>query len=366
MTTIDIASFKGRGLSGLGNLGNTCYMNSILQCLSHTYELHPFLEAYKLNKLHINEGIDAVMLQELVDVYATLWSSNCKVMPKRFLSQFQRLVTIKGGNLQVQFGGLQQNDATEFLNIVLDTLHDATKRPVSMTIRGKPENEKDIIAVKSYEMLKSMYETQYSPIVANFFNIQVSRIFDFVDGRPNISSVLSIRPEPIMTINLPIPKPEFVRRNHVIRGNPSPMIDIYDCLDLYTMPELLTGDNQWFNESLNKKQDVARQTSFFQLADIVIIDLKRFSMHYGKIQHSIDFPLEGLDLNKYVISSGSYIYDLYAVCNHYGGLGGGHYTAFVRVGGDKWWEFNDTNVREVPDKQVSSCASYCLFYRRRR
>jgi ubiquitin carboxyl-terminal hydrolase 4/11/15 len=58
------------------------------------------------------------------------------------------------------------------------------------------------------------------------------------------------------------------------------------------------------------------------------------------------------------------LYDLYAVSNHYGGLGGGHYTAYAKHGGS-WFEFDDARVREVSPKNVVSPAAYILCYKRR-
>lgn len=60
------------------------------------------------------------------------------------------------------------------------------------------------------------------------------------------------------------------------------------------------------------------------------------------------------------------MYDLYAVSNHYGGLGGGHYTAFCRNAEDgNWYEFDDSYVRQVPASSVVTEAAYVLFYMRR-
>ena len=59
------------------------------------------------------------------------------------------------------------------------------------------------------------------------------------------------------------------------------------------------------------------------------------------------------------------VYDLYAVSNHYGGLGGGHYTAFCHVEGQGWAHFNDSDVSPEDAAHVQSSAAYLLFYRRR-
>jgi ubiquitin C-terminal hydrolase len=60
----------------------------------------------------------------------------------------------------------------------------------------------------------------------------------------------------------------------------------------------------------------------------------------------------------------TYVYDLYGECNHSGGVSGGHYTAFIKNANGKWYEMNDTNVREIKEDQIISPRSYCLFYRK--
>ena len=74
-----------------------------------------------------------------------------------------------------------------------------------------------------------------------------------------------------------------------------------------------------------------------------------------------------LELGKYVkgYNKKSYVYDLYAVCNHSGGVLGGHYTAFIKNANGTWYEFNDTTVKEVSEKHVISHKSYCFFYRKK-
>lgn len=57
-------------------------------------------------------------------------------------------------------------------------------------------------------------------------------------------------------------------------------------------------------------------------------------------------------------------YDLFAVSNHYGGLGGGHYTAFAKKN-NEWNEYDDSSVRPAEKSQIITPAAYVLFYKRR-
>ena len=93
-----------------------------------------------------------------------------------------------------------------------------------------------------------------------------------------------------------------------------------------------------------------------------------------RINADVEFPLEGLDLSKHVIGKEnggkSLIYDCYAVSNHMGGVGGGHYTAYAKNPvSNKWYEFDDSSCSSIrsekPESQVVSSMAYNLFYRRR-
>jgi ubiquitin C-terminal hydrolase len=113
-------------------------------------------------------------------------------------------------------------------------------------------------------------------------------------------------------------------------------------------------------------ETVNRGIIFWSLPQILIIDLKRWHGHTRKNHIKVEAPIHNADFSKYVkgYNSASYIYDLYGVCNHMGDVGGGHYTAYIKNANNKWYEFNDTNVREIPEQAVVSPQSYCFFYRK--
>ena len=103
------------------------------------------------------------------------------------------------------------------------------------------------------------------------------------------------------------------------------------------------------------------------LYEILIISFKRFNKYNKKINTIITTPTKNLDLSKYVVGydKESYKYDLFGICNHSGGCLGGHYTAFVKNANGKWYEFNDTSIREMKESEIVSSRSYCFFYRKK-
>ena len=62
----------------------------------------------------------------------------------------------------------------------------------------------------------------------------------------------------------------------------------------------------------------------------------------------------------------SFKYELYGICNHTGGVMGGHYYAYVKNANNKWYEFNDPRVKEIPNTQLKTVNAYCFFYRKKK
>jgi hypothetical protein len=339
-------NFKDKGMTGLVNLGNTCFVNSCMQVLSHTYELNLFLDNKSYRKKLKNKH-DSLLLLEWDDLRSLMWSENCVVSPGKFINTVQRVARMKDLNL---FTGFAQNDLPEFLLFLIDCFHTSLSREVNMTIHGEISNDTDKLAVQCFEMIKEMYTKEYSEIWNLFYGIHVSQITSLETGE-----VLSSKPEPYFMINLALPI-----------NNKAP--SLIDCFKLYIHGETLEGDNAWYNENTNQKQNVQKKIVYWSMPSILVIDIKRFNHMNQKNQILVTFPLENLDLSEYVIGykKESYVYDLYGVCNHSGKTFGGHYTAFIKTANDKWYHFNDTNVTEITNLQdLITPKAYCLFYRKK-
>lgn len=341
-----IDKYKNKGLSGLSNLGNTCFVNSCMQVLSHTYELNEFLNNEHFKKKLKNKP-DSALLLEWDNLRQLLWSNNCIVSPGKFIKTIQKLAEIKDMEL---FTGYSQNDLPEFLLFVIDCFHNSLSREIKMTISGAVENETDTIAVKCFEMVKNMYSKEYSEIWNLFYAVHVSEISKLETGER-----IKITPEPYFMIDLPIPE-----------NNKNPTL--IDCFEHYVEGETLEGENAWFNDEIKEKINIKKRIQFWSFPNILTIDFKRFNSRNQKNQILITFPLDNLDLSKYVIGykKNSYIYELYGVCNHSGGVQGGHYTAYVKNANGKWYHYNDTSVSEIAlIESIISPKAYCLFYRKK-
>lgn len=342
---------KGNGLTGLANLGNTCFINSCMQVLSHTHELNTFLDEkdgnYKnrLSAHHNKEYIlDSKILVEWDKLRTLMWEENRIISPGGFIKAIHSVAKQKGREI---FTGYAQNDLPEFLLFIIETFHNGMRREVDMKIKGDAINETDKLAVSCFNVMKTMYSKEYSEILDIFYGIHVSKL-------ESNGKLMSIKPEPYFIIDLPI-----VMNKRTC--------SIQDCFDKYCSSETLEGENGWFNEKTKQKQDVNKKLVFWSLPKIMVLDLKRFTYDGKKIQKPIELELDNLDLSKYVegYNKEGYNYELFGVCNHSGGTLGGHYTATIKVGPTDWFLFNDTQVSKIKFDGKNNTSGYCLFYRKK-
>lgn len=344
--TNEFEKYKNLGLTGLTNVGNTCYLNSCMQIISHTYELNDLLNSDEYKK-RLNKKVDSVLLLEWDNLRKMIWSKNCTIAPLGFVKAVNKISSIKGC---VLFTGHLQNDVQEFLLFIIDCFHNSLAREVIMDITGNIENEKDKLAITCFKMMNEMYKKEYSEIIKIFYGIHVSVISSFENN-----TSLSYRAEPFSVLSLSIPEKEG-------------QISIYDCFDLYCKNEILDGSNEWYNENTKKKQKVIRNIIFWNLPDILIIDIKRWNNNGKKINKIINIPVENADFTKYIkgYNAHTYIYNLYGVCNHSGSSMGGHYTAYIKNANNKWYNCNDTIIQEIDKDKLISDKSYCFFYRKKK
>ncbi|XP_061184223.1 ubiquitin carboxyl-terminal hydrolase 20-like [Saccostrea echinata] len=275
---------------------------------------------------------------------------------------------------------------------------------------GKGDTEKGSNRARKYsenpDSKKSLYSSKATlGPKGNKKNVQYrSVISDIFDGKI-LSSVQCLTCERISTtketfqdLSLPIPTKDHL---HMIHGHNAssltkvgacgetkqgwfswmfgwmrnwfigPTITLQDCLAAFFSADELKGDNMYSCEKCKKLRNGLKFSKVLELPEILCIHLKRFRHEFysSKVSSYVSFPLDSLDMKKYLhrdCSSQVTLYDLHAVICHHGTAGGGHYTAYcLNYINDQWYEFDDQYVTEVDVGQVINCEAYVLFYRKR-
>lgn len=150
------------------------------------------------------------------------------------------------------------------------------------------------------------------------------------------------------TVNIPTYQDEElreIRRARVARRKGGITLD--DCLNEFGKEEILSEQDTWYCPRCKEHRRATKKFELWKTPDVLVMHLKRFSSstyRRDKLDVLVEFPIEGLDLTSRVLQTEdgkSEIYDLIAVDDHWGGLGGGHYTAFAKSFIDnEWYEYN--------------------------
>lgn len=338
---------NNKGVVGLMNIGNTCFMNSVLQCLSNT---KPLLE-YCLNdeyKADINSTTSR-MKGQLIKVYAAVMKSVWKgtgetyFTPSEFKSQIAKFAK--------RFVGYNQQDAQEFLIYLLEGLHEDVNR-VREKKKRLVDDSNEVETISASEKAKLCWN--------NYLDHDNSIIVELFVGQLRSALTCTVCDyqsntfDPFWDLSLPIPK------------NKNP-VTLLHCFDHFTQEEYLDGDERPTCARCKKRQRCRKQFSIQRFPKVLIIHLKRFnqgSFYRSKLSTKVEFPIKQLDLSPYAAQHrGSPVYNLYAVSNHSGSTAGGHYTAYAKNPySGKWHYFNDQRVSGASESQIQSAEAYVLFY----
>ncbi|CAL5430101.1 unnamed protein product [Camellia sinensis] len=166
--------------------------------------------------------------------------------------------------------------------------------------------------------------------------------------------------------------PEVHKTELTMKKTRQEAISLFSCLDAFLKEEPLGPDDMWYCPRCKEHRQATKKLDLWRLPDILVFHLKRFSYSRylkNKLDTFVNFPIHNLDLSKYVKFNDafgqSHVYELYAISNHYGGLGGGHYSAYAKLIDDsRWFHFDDAHVSPVSEAEVKTSAAYVLFYQR--
>ena len=344
-TVKDTQKYIINGRSGLQNLGNTCYLNSIIQCLRHNkYLVEYFCNDSYSTHLKKNEKCYFIITEAWKDLLKVLWSdNNIIIQPKAFLLHFQMVARIKK---RYEFIGPQQNDSGECLQFLLDMFHESIKIKIQQSnteIKGTVKNNFDKLELEFYKYYSTYLEKNgISPISKVYEGFYCSSLVN--NHNDNVSNTF----EPFVYIDLTISDKTDTLSN---------------CLSKFTEKEKL---DDYRPENYPEDAIFYKKINFLKLPKDLIIIFKRFENTSRKKETYIKYPFK---LNMKPFCSGyasrkDHIYDLYGVVIHNGSLNGGHYYTHVKNFSNKWTCYNDHRCYTVDEPEdVITKDAYILFYR---
>ena len=329
-------------LTGLMNLGNTCYINTSLQNLIHcTPFIARFLEVSNniLQKKTHPTPISEAFYELLLQIYDN--NNNNQedyINPGGFVEKFT--------SLHNQFYGNQEHDTQEFCRFLLQDFNCELNQVLNPSIYRK-EMAYDRDKRKMFKNYKDDCHTKENSIITDIFIGYFSFEYNCECGFKEFSFS--------QFLDLP------VQMNSGING-----FDLFQMLqnNFYRKSYVDMGENCRFCKRTSKKEEIMRVA---YLPQVLIISLQRINKNGMKNEAPVRF-YEGLDLREIIdaeISDGSSTkYNLFAVTNHIGEINTGHYFSYIKIG-KNWYCFEDSKVYEVGYQiNMTSKDVYTLFYMR--
>lgn len=371
--------------TGLKNMGNTCYMNCVIQCLAglpklvESFNDGSFMQYINYQSRLGHKGRFTCVFADLVRAIFETGAIRTFQGDNIMLAPFQ-LKNVAAELRPDDFAGFEQQDCQEFLTFVLDELHEDLNsngdKPKPGPLSDAQEKMREQMGIRAASAIEwERYLEGDTSLIVDMFQGQYLSRLQCLTCRHTSTTYNAFS-----TLSLPIVSHKLLSQHSSLKA----------CFEEFVKPEVLTGDNAWFCPHCQTKRRTVKTLQISRLPPVLVIHLKRFkrtSSGVNKLETPVDYPLRGLDLTRYwpqsrqselsaheaeildkIPSRGQeapFIYDLRAVTMHTGTLKGGHYTAVVQKPGRGWLYYDDANVFPVKEQAAVSKNAYVLFYRRR-
>jgi len=396
-----------RGLVGLQNLGNTCYMNGALQALSNCQQLTRFvLDCPGFLK-------EKGLCRYYSDLIKEIWD------PKSPQYAVPTSIIRSVKCIYPAFRGCTQQDTQEFLRCFLEQLHDELKQPlVSVNPSSESGDKNDAIVNNTQRSIISdtfEFKISSSVVCSSCNNISTTKetfkdlsipipTKDHPYYQTNVDS-LSVNQAQATPSSSDSTNPqcdanetnednenkECVQTSLSIQKSYfdiglltwfwklvddfnnwfwGPKVTLHDCLSIFFGSDSLEGENEYSCEVCTKKNRGVKYLKILELPEVLCIHFKRYeSIGSAKITTHVSFPLTGLDLAPFMSPDSRAqctTYNLIAcICHHGSALLTGHYTTYaLNCYDDQWYEFDDQYVTSVQSYQVEESEAYILFYQK--
>ncbi|KAL3656976.1 hypothetical protein V7S43_018179 [Phytophthora oleae] len=336
---------------GFANLGNTCYLNSVLQCLTYTPCFAQFLldkEVFasfnngalpssgnkfgkkfgKSNGFSGNGGNTGGNGFCSVRAMSRLLQSVHGNNAVKVLQPKELVMNVRHISKSFRIG--RQEDSHEFFRLLLDSMQRSCLRKAHIKSESHSAASTTFVHRIFGGKLKNYLKCAKCGFVSERFD-------DFLDLSLEISNGVN---------------------------------SVKGALRHFTAIEKLDERNAWKCSSCGKPSRAEKGLTIAECPNVLMIQLKRFDLMFGKIKRHIEFP-QSLDIASGMSKKcedrrrGRTKYELHAVLVHAGfSTDCGHYYAFVKGSSGQWYEMNDDTVRWVSLDTVLQQKAYMLFYSR--
>jgi ubiquitin C-terminal hydrolase len=337
------AKLANLGLTGLSNLGNTCFLNSAIQLLSNCHELTELIIDNKLEDDKNDDKKEIRFVKIFFKTINAMWEDNCQVTPTGIKQSL--------GSYYDEYKSNHQQDSSEVLQRMIDLLHEGLCYRADIKLKIPPKMQQHIqdkisSYQQAYQYFDKVYSKNYSKIIEMLYGLY------YIQLRCPICNYVSESFETFNNISIPM--------NSTCKT-------LFDCLDLFTKTEVIETDNKWECSKCNRKINPEKKMHIWSLPKYLFIFIKRFDNNLNKIRGFVDFPLSNLNLKQYCEESKSqhYRYDCIGVNNHLGSFRGGHFNTCCKNPNGSWYCFDDENVEQLQHKnEIKTENVYILLYTR--
>ncbi|XP_065549760.1 ubiquitin carboxyl-terminal hydrolase 36-like isoform X2 [Lathamus discolor] len=298
--------------AGLRNLGNTCFLNSTVQCLTYTPPLANYLlsKEHRCTSDHGSFCMICIMQNHVAQAFA---NSGNVIKPVAFVRDLKKIAG------HMRFG--QQEDAHEFLRYTIDAMQQSC-------LSGCTRLD---------------CETQATTLVHRIFG-------GYLRSRVKCLSCKSVSDtyDPFLDLALEIWQAK----------------DLREALELFVKPDLLDEENPYLCAGCNNRVSATKRFSIHRASNVLTLSLKRFFCGGQKITKAVPYP-EFLDIRPYMSENKGdpVMYGLYAVLVHSGySCHAGHYYCYVKASNGQWYHMNDSMVCCSNVNVVLNQEAYLLFY----
>ena len=342
---------------GLANLGNTCFLNVVVQALRLS---PPLCAMFLTNTVEPRKESNKKQLLEAFQIIMRdFWrhplplGAKPQLNPRGFHGAFLRTIQESGDDWH-RYG--QQSDAAETIQYILSGLHDAMYKNVRMVVTGKSANSQEDEYIKAINAWGTFFSKEYSPIVDSYNGqTQTEVICD-------ACKAVSMRYEPWLMLKVPLPGGDMPNRTKI-------NATLTDCLNLGFADESL---DDYQCDACKTKGKASIRNRISRLPDTIILTLKRFTNTMQKVAGKVAWDIDGFDFRPWMAFKGDPfnkmytppVYETTALIEQQGSFRGGHYRMYAKQE-NLWYEYDDNAIQNVPGETATNCDTYIAFLSRK-